>query len=202
MTMGKRQSVISIKIDFNHNSKQNERLEPNGHFHFQREKSATYDEIKMFCTDVINRELKEEVNDLVPLPIKAIDVKKSYNGSIVLVVSVVFNIFQFVASIRDFYDSVELIKSIAEKHLRKRLQEQYGEYFTVDARSMTSNDRYDFEDIMHSDKRSRRLFTALQNTGVTPKRDVFFYYLLISNIVLLGIVITMVFRAVTQTFGW
>ena len=196
MVLAKSQAVFSITIDQASNC---ERLEPHRSYYYREiEGKTTYKEIQDFCVGIINKELKTEVEELVPLPIKTIEVKKEYEGSIVLIFQVVFNIFQFVAGIRDFYDSVELIKKISEKHLHKRLKEHYGDVFSVDTRSLTSHDRYDFDDMVGKRKYNHRLALIL-NAG-SSKRDAFFYYLLISNIVLLAIVIALVFRAVMQTY--
>ena len=99
------------------------------------------------------------------------------------------------------YDVVRLIREISERHINKKLSDRFGRHFKVDTYVIVPDDRkyreyiehWRFENEMNGNRR-------LDGNGI--KRDVFFYYLLVANIVLLIIVGILVFGAVrTVYFG-
>jgi hypothetical protein len=76
--------------------------------------------------------------------------------------------------------------------------------FDVDTSiSYPQTDNYYYPDDLFMGKRGRHFFSHLVSDSASNNgRDGFFYYLLIANIVLTGIIIYMVWKAVVHTYGW
>ena len=200
-------AVFSVSIDTNHKYRNNpncqkqqrESLIPSGKYWFEEERYATYDDLKEFAIGILERELQEECMQFVGVPILDIKVKSIYEGSIELFFIVVFGTLAGVTGIKDLHDSIEFVKMLAEKKLQKRFRRKYGDYFEIDVRCQIPSDKQHWNDCKFLHERNILPFRLTLN-GEQPKRDGFFYYLLISNFVLLAIVMVMVLNAVVKVY--
>jgi len=195
-------AIFGTKIDFRDNKEFGE-LEKGGSYHIPRrsnqEKQTSYDEIKSFATNLIEDELKKHLAKTVGLQIQDIRVTADYEGSIELVFVVLFSTFQFVAGIKDFYDSLRLIRNHAAKYLNRRLEEKYGPVFNVDANiEYPTIDRYEELFMLFGHHDLPFPFHSHEHS----KRDGLFFYLLISNIILLTIIGFLIFKAVKSYYGF
>jgi hypothetical protein len=103
----KKKAVFTVKIDLNYEYRNNnqEVFEPGRTYYSRKEQKFTYEEIKSLATSTIEKELPREVEDIAGLPVYDIRVNRSYTGSIELVFTILFNGYQFIAGIKDFFDS-------------------------------------------------------------------------------------------------
>jgi hypothetical protein len=174
-------------------------LAPNGDFcvrfrkqHKQEnnEDMACYSDVRNFCERIINEEIAGELRELIDIPIKEVKVNRTYEGSLIVVFSVLFNVFQFIAGIAGFRDTMVLIRNTVRRHMKKRLNDAFctNGYFEVKVEpENNTNYGYMIEDLFHFEFRKRGGIRSIpvDESGNHAKRDAFFWYLLISNIVLL-----------------
>lgn len=144
--------------------------------------------------------MKPELQKYTDIPIEEVTVQAVYEGSIETIYTVVLSFLNLVSGLKDLYDVVHLIREISEKHINKRLSDRFGRYFKVDTYVIVPDDRrcreymehWRFENEMNGNRRSG---------GNGVERDVFFYYLLVANIVLLIIVGVLVFGAARTVYS-
>ena len=159
---------------------------------------ATYEELKKFAVTVLNHELQDECEQLLSIPIMRIKVIRAYEGSIQLFFTVLFGIVDNAIRLKDIYDGVSLLKTIAEKKLEQRFINQYGDYFRINVNRHIPRDSDYYGKGCINEMMS--ISPQLPLTGGSPVRDGFFYYLLIANVVLLSFVIALVCSAVVKVY--
>ena len=115
-----------------------------------------------------------------------------YEGSIDIIFTVVFSFPELVGGLKDLYDAVHLVTEIAERHINKKLSDEFGNHFRVDTYAIAPR----VEDYWRSEKR----YMVGQGSNREGQRDAFFYYLLVANIVLLLVVGVLVFGAVKTAY--
>ena len=194
----RKRAIFSVKINFNrkYQERYGDELTSDKTYWLKKQENVSYSDIKSFVEEIISKELVNEYKEFVDLPIHSIQINRTYEGSIEVFFSVLFNAYQFIAGYKGFFDSLKMIKTATSKHIEKRLREKYGDYFNVDTYLETPQDNY--RDMEHFFMK-RGYFPFVEN--LTEKRDGFFYYLLVSNIVLLIVIILLVARAVIQFYG-
>jgi len=175
-------------------------LVSSGEYHFKKEQYTTYDDIKEFVIDILNHELQKECEQF-GIPILGIEVKSIYEGSIELFFIVLFGTLAGITGIKDLHSSIKFLRKLAKKKLEKCLKEKHGDNFRIDVDcQIPSGDdmecRYDFN-FLH-ERNIPPICPTLHDES--PKRDGFFYYLLVSNVVLLAIVIALVSSAVIKVY--
>ena len=188
-------SVFMTKISLR--NERDDDFKPGGYCFFKNEKKVRYEEVVSFITSVINDELKSKCQKGVNLPIESIEVVTTYEGSIVVVFSAFLNILQVVSGLKDLYDSIEIIRVLANEHLNKRLKAEYGDYFYVYTETMIPNrrEREIYDDFIYRSHKAHMI-----NTKQLYRRDGFFCYLLISNIILFAFLGILVFNAVSKMY--
>jgi hypothetical protein len=203
--LGKQKAVFTVNLDFNYEyKKEYESLKPGKSYYLKNDNNKiSYDEIKNFAIDLIEKTLPREVEEICGLPVFDIRVNRTYQGSIELVLTIIFNTYQFIAGIKDFYDNLRLIRETINKFLKTRINNEFGDYFDVNSSISYPNTDYYLnpEEFLMRNK-GRYNLPVFINNGQKPNRDAFFYYLLFSNIILTAIVIFMIYKAVAQTYGW
>jgi len=168
---------------------QHDKNEPNG--------SASYGDVRDFVEHVINKEIADELRELIDIPIKEVNVNRTYEGSLIIVFSVFINAFQFISSISGFRDTVKLIENTVNRHIKKRLDDEFSTrgYFDVNVKSERDNDYGHFFE-------KHGIFPiSFSSQEPRTNRDALFWYLLISNIVLLILVGLLVGKAVLKMYG-
>ena len=199
-----KQIVFSFEIDFNYQAREMYgKLEPGQTYNFSGFKKnseyqnyISYSSIVDYVVNIVNSELKSQCKECTDIPIEQVKVIKTYRGSINVIFSVLFNILGVVSGFKDLYDCVELIKTISDAHIKNRMEDKYGDLFDIRTRTIVPNrEHFYYKDIYD-------IYDELRDkVPVTHKnRDVFFYYLLISNIVLLVIIGLLVFKAVLMVY--
>lgn len=162
---------------------------------------ATYGDVRDFCEKIINDEISNEIQEMLDLPIHEVKVIKTHEGSLIVFFSVVFDIYQFVAGISGVHATVKLIEKTVKMHMQKRLADEFytNGYFDVNVNAETETRHDDiFNELLNS--KNRRIFTVPLGESSRPKRDALFWYLLVSNIVLITIVVLLVGNAVVKTY--
>lgn len=192
-----KQAVFALEVDFKYEMKERYGLlKPGRTYFFQKansisknESEISYSSIVDYLVNVINSELKSQCQVCTEVPIKQVEVIKSYTGSINVIFSVIFNTLGLISGLKDLYDFVEIIKTMSEAHIKAQMEERYGDLFDIRIRTIVPNR----ESYCHS---------KLGDTvSVTYKsRDAFFYYLLISNIFLLVVIVLLVYKAVLAMY--
>jgi hypothetical protein len=197
-------AVFEITIEFSrdYNDKFGD-LKEGGSYYFpnnrNHEKETTYLEIKSFLIHEIEEELKPFLTKITDLQILDLRLNGSFNGSIELIFTILFNSYQFIAGLKDFYDNLRLIKNHSNRFIKQRLDSRYGPVFNVGTNiEYPSIDRHDeMFWMMHKEG-----FPFFPNDSFNQKRDGLFYYLLISNIVLITLLGLLIFKAVKTYFGF
>lgn len=197
--------------EINRNGRQQDKiydnLAPSEEFHVRFRKHrkrmdnngvAYYSDVRDFCERIINEEIADELRMLFDIPIKKIKVNRTYEGSLIIVFSVLFNLFQFISSIAGFRDTIKLIQNTVYRHMKKRLNDEFitEGYFEINVRSERDDDYYTY--LVESNNGG--LPVSFSNSRVQAKRDGFFWYLLITNIVLLIIIGIFVGKAVIKMY--
>lgn len=156
-------------------------------------------DIASFINYVIENELKAKCASHIKYPIESINVIGEYDGSIIVFFEVILKVFDLVGGIKDVYESIKLIGTLANDFIQERLNEEYGDYFIANTWTRLPH----FESTSNSENikdrsqfsASAKLFRKSANT-----RDGFFFYLLISNIVLFVLLGFMVYKAVLAMY--
>lgn len=193
-------AIFKIHIDFNSEAKEYYGpLQPGGEYRFSckqndRISRISYEEIVQFVTNVINNDIFAEYNKCDLFSVSEIKVIESYKGSIKILFSAIFNTLGVISNLKNLYDCVELIRELTNAYVTKRLESQYGDFFTVETWTVVPKEKMCDYRIPY--KYEVNSFTASDFC----KRDAFFYYLLVSNVVLLTIIILLVYKAVITVY--
>ena len=174
-------------------------MQPGGEYRFSckqndRISRISYEEIVQFVTNVINNDIFAEYNKCDLFSVSEIKVIESYKGSIKILFSAIFNTLGVISNLKNLYDCVELIRELTNAYVTKRLESQYGDFFTVETWTVVPKEKMCDYRIPY--KYEVNSFTASDFC----KRDAFFYYLLVSNVVLLTIIILLVYKAVITVY--
>ena len=155
-----------------------------GHYYYLEEGSNTrvfYNDIADEAVRIINSDLKPELQKYTSISIEEIQVYAIYEGSIEVIFSVILGFLQLIGGLKDLYDTIHLIREISERHINKKLSDKFGRHFKVDTYVIVPESR----DYWRLEKEIGMNLILDSSVG---KRDAFFYYLFISNIVLLIII--------------
>lgn len=188
-------AVFRARIDFNNREPYQKPLLA-GHYYYLEEDSKTrvfYNDIADEVVRIINSDLKPELQKYTSISIEEIQVYAIYEGSIEVIFSVILSFIQLIGGLKDLYDTIHLIREISERHINKKLSDKFGRHFEVDTYVIVPESR----DYWRSEKEID--MNRILNSR-TEKRDAFFYYLLVANIVLLIIIGVLVFSAVKAIY--
>lgn len=190
-------AVFRARIDFNYDEPQQEPLHLGRSYYFDKysESQVSYADIADEAVRIINSELKSHLQKYTDICIDEVQVQAVYEGSIEIIYTVILGFLSLVSGLKDLYDAVHLIREISEHHINKKLSDRFGRHFKVDTYVIVPESR----DFWRLEEKMRWSCSVGRNK---EKRDAFFYYLLVANIVLLVIVGVLVFGAVkTMYFG-
>lgn len=157
------------------------------------EEKVLYNDISNEAIRIINSDLKPELQKFTDILIDEVQVQAVYEGSIEIIYTVILGFFNLVSGLKDLYDAVLLIREISERYINKNLSDKFGKYFDVDTYVIVPKSI----DYLRSEENMRQ--NRMVDIGV-EKRDAFFYYLLVFNIVLLVIVGALVLGAVKAVY--
>lgn len=196
--------IYSANVDLNYDlKKQGEKIQRDKTIWLSKqEKNIESKELEKLIEQTIKYDLVKEIRKTIGLDIKT-EINSTRYGSIEVIFTVFITTFSFIASIKGFYDSVMFIKKQTERLLRSNLNEQFGDYFSVGV----SAEYPSFESREISMKeldfllRKGRPYGHFDTINEKQKRDGFFWYLLISNIILLGIIGLLIIKAVINYYG-
>lgn len=208
MNILKREIIMSAKIDYNFNARQQghtitPKTNLNSDFHISLE-----DEIK----DVISSRLPSDMAQIYGLTIKTRMITTRYS-SITVFFGVLLSGFTLIANYKGFYDSIQLIREHLKLLLAGRLHEKSGEDFDITVsieQPQLDNPREShfpidlrrFSKHMHFDPEFAEVLGLWQLTALQrhKRRDAFFWFLLIFCILLIAILGLLVFAAVKKTY--
>lgn len=191
------QAVFNLEVDFDYEAKEKYGLLRPGHTYYFRksnrmsenDSNTSYSDIVDYIVNIVNSELKTQCQECPNVSIEEVKVIKSYSGSINVIFSVIFNTLGLISGLKDLYDFVEIIKKLSEAHIKTKMEGKYGDVFDIRIRTIAPNREYYCHDKMEN------------IVAVTHKtRDAFFYYLLISNIILLAVIALLVYKAVLAMY--
>jgi len=199
--------VFSVTVDFNSSGYHLfGRLRPSASYNLSREDKVfeysenrpmmvTYETLKNNIVVIINNELEPIAKFASNNAVQSVDVLETREGSILVLFQAVFNAMQFVSGIKDFYESIELIRKLANVHIKNRLDANYGDYFDVDTTILAYPSKLPLcVDTMLCKKKGACI------NHLRKERDGFFYYLLVANVILLFLLVTLVFKAVMTVY--
>ena len=136
--------VFSVTVDFNSlGCYRFGRLKPSTLYDFSEKDEihgfsenqrirVTYETLRNDIVAIINNELEPIAKIASDNSVQSVDVLETREGSILVLFQAVLNAMQFVSGIKDFYESIELIRNLTNTHIRHRLDAKYGNYFNVD----------------------------------------------------------------------
>lgn len=187
-------AVFRARIVFDSDELHQNPLHPGGSYYLDKyfEEQVSYTDITNKSIRIINSERKPELQKYTDISINEVQVQVVYEGSIEIIYSVILSFLNLVSGLKDLYDVVRLIGEISERHINKKLTDRFGRHFKVDTYVIVpeSKDYWRFEEKQWN----RRMDCNVE------KRDAFFYYLLVANIILLVIVGVLVFGAVMTVY--
>lgn len=192
-------AIFEMHIDFNleekealANSGQDPILCAGNKYYLRNEKEVLYEDIVKETKTIINKELTKELKKYIECFNLDIQVQAVYDGSIVIFFTALLSFLDLVGGLKDLYDVSNIIREISERHVSTRLSEEFGSYFRVET-MMIAPDRHNYGYIKEELKES---------SGENQKlcRDTFFYYLLITNIILILILGLLVGKAVQTMY--
>lgn len=128
------------------------------------------------CGNVIIAVFNDDLEPIVKIAsnnaVQSVDVLEKREGSILVLFQEIFNAMQFVSGIKDFYESLELIRNLTNTHIRHHLDANYGNYFNVDTVILAHPNKLPLcADVVPCSKKES--FIGHLRKG----RDGFFYYL-------------------------
>ena len=185
-------AVFRTRIDFKNDEELSRPLRPGQTYYFENEREVSYCDILNEAERIINNDLRAELQKYTNLSVQEVQTQSVYEGSIEIIFTVVLSFLELVGGLKDLYDAVHLVTKIAERHINKKLSNKFGNHFRVDTYVIAPRE----EDYWRFEKR----YMLEQGSNGEVNRDVFFYYLLVANIVLLLIVGILVFGAVTTVY--
>ena len=182
-----RTEMVSYRmhVDFrlDESMKQRKLLPGNVYYLGPNEQRATYEDIVFLVSDVINTELVSELQKFIDDDQLEVKVQSVYEGSIEVLFTVAMNALTIASGV---HDVIELIAKLSEKFVEKQLNYSYGKCFEVTVYSMP---RSHFREPL-----------VLEHKPATFRKDIFFWYLLIMNVVLMVLLGVLVFGAVEQMY--
>ncbi len=183
-------AVFRTRIDFKHDEINQKLLRPDSTYYLKgsSNKRVSYDDIVDEVVLIINNNLKSELQKYTFIPIEEVQVLAVYEGSIEIIYSVVIGFLELIGGLKDLYDTVQLICEVGERHINKKMSDRFGRYFKVDTYVIVPDKNY-----WHIEEKTMDEY-RMNNDML--KRDAFFYYLLVANIVLLILIFMLVFNAV------
>lgn len=188
-------AVFRTRIDFKNDEPLQKPLHPGGLSYLDKhsESQVSYTDISHEAVRIINSELKPELQKYTDIFIKEVQVQAVYEGSIEIIYTVILGFLNLVSGLKDLYDAIHLLREISERHINKKLSDKFGRHFKVDTYVIVpeSRDYWRLEEKMRRNK---------SGDGSVEKRDTFFYYLLVANVILLVIVGVLVFGAVEAMY--
>lgn len=202
--------VFSVKIDLNdayyhlfhrekfyerRGSREGERfrtcLEPDGVYYFggdQRDYKYTevLSAVENIAYDFKSKCNKENAEWMAITEVKLLGIQQ---GSIEVTLSLFTTLFDIAGGIKNIYDCVEIVRKMLSSHFEEELTRKFGgRYFKADTTVLAPTRNGDgISDVFACEK-------------VRYKRDAFFYYLLISNVVLLATIGLLVYKAVSLMY--
>lgn len=186
MTKKDKKFLCSVEINLYDDMYYDFRLSNTNPIWKQKENVTTPEDIKNEVVGILQSDLPERCKAYFDTPVE-VNVKGSHDGSIVVVFDVIVKAIEFISGAKDAYDVAALIRNITVKLIEKRLDKKYGRgTFLVYGR----NHNYREKDIYHPEVREVHF---VNNNG-------FFWYLLISNIVLVICIFLLVYGAVMKTY--
>jgi len=197
--------IYSANVDLNYEIKnEGERLLRNRPVWLpSQEKKIDSQEIEKLIEQTIKYDLEKEIKKTIGLDIRT-EINSTRFGSIEVIFTVFITTFSFIASIKGFYDSVMFIKKQTERLLRSNLNEQFGDFFSVGVSAEYPS--FESRDISMKEfdflLRKGKYYGDFEAIIKKPKRDGLFWYLLISNIILLGILGILIMKAVINYYGF
>lgn len=175
------------------------RLMPETTYYFGRfEKRAEYSDVVRYLQAVVDHELAYELRKYIDDDDLEVIVKDTFVGSIELLFSVLINTLTVASGI---HDVIDLISKISERFVKQRMYDQYDELFSVDVRVLSPGNKHDH--CCHAPGGScwkREPVIVEKQPESFGKRDAFFWYLLVVNILLSVIISVLVAGAVLQVY--
>lgn len=187
-------AVFRTRINFRHDEINQKPLRPDDTYYLKGSSNerVSYDDIVNEAVLIINNNLKSELQKYIFISIEEVQVQAVYEGSIEIIYSVVIGFLELVGGLKDFYDTVQLIREVGERHINKKMSDRFGRHFKVDTYVIVPEKNY-----LHLEE---KMMDGYRMNNDMVKRDAFFYYLLVANIVLLILVFMLVFNAVKALY--
>ena len=187
-------AVYKAHIDLRNDTRELKPLRPGAIYYFENGKTVSYSDIVDEAERIINYDLKKELQKYSNLSIQDVQMQTVYEGSVEIIFTVVFSFLELVGGLLDLYDATHLARDIAERYIRKKLNDKFGDHFKVDTSDIVPREWH-----LHLLEENMYRIGREGNDEV-PQHDAFFYYLLVMNILLMIIVGILVLGAVKTVY--
>lgn len=196
----KRETILKIAIRYSDSKRENQDALAVGH----RVGDEPFERFERDARSSIETRLPAEMHELFGIPVTS-RVMRFQNGSIEIVFGVVLGAASFLSGYAGFFDSIELIKKQATSILSRLLNEQYGGGFSLSTDTLWPRMRDPYDSPFRFLRRrfgpfEEDLLPFLASGNSEPRRDAFFWFLLISNIGLVIVVGVLVWGAVRKVY--
>lgn len=178
--LSKQKAVFTVNIYFDYeHKKEYGSLKPRKSYYIENNNEKfSYDDLKKISIEAIEKNFQREIEEICGLPVIDIRVNRTYRGSIELVFIVLFNAFQFIDGIKDFYDNLRLIRETSNKFLKNRIKDECEDFFEVNTTiSYPNTDHYFNPEELLKRIKGRFIMPPFIPNGQNCRRDGLFYYL-------------------------
>jgi len=146
-------------------------------------KEVGYEDVRLFCEQIINDgDLADKIKEKTGYSIHEVKVSETREGCL----EIILLVFAVIGGVVAIHDAYEKIKKIIEDHMTDRLRKKFYTHGSFDVTVCFNEKQFASNHVDVPDTR--------------PKRDAFFWYLLVSNIILLGIIGLLVGKAVASMY--
>ena len=132
-------------------------------------------------------QMKDELNKFADNAIKEVRVDSLYDGSVIALITVIWEVAK---TVKDAYDIAKMIEEVSQLFMQSKLKEKLKDDFYVNSYVLNFDDKK-YKNQKHPTQAEKVVF---------KKRDGFFYYLLAANIVQAVIIGALVFKAVMKVY--
>lgn len=199
--------ILSATIEYEQTGKQSGMyLGEDGH-----EMNISSKHLEADCKRVIENQLPEDLENLFGIEAE-IQVRGSRYGSLIVFFSVMLSGYTLIASYKDFYDSIQLIREHCAVLLNKLLRDRYSHHSFRDVVVKTRHPALlDPHELYWPSRLWKRfgihpsempLGPLAESSPLHehPRRDGFFWFLLVLCVLLLAALGVLVYAAIVQTY--
>ena len=177
--------IFTAKIDFTPSARKKadgQKLHPERTY-YVGDKEINSSAVEKTIKNNLQEQLPNDLYEILRINAK-VEIRKINYGSIEVIFAIIASSYYGISKYKNFIDSYELIKKQAGILINKALRNEYG------------------DDVLEVNVQPEIIHRRDPISNIYSRRDAFFYYLLIMNIILFFIIGVLVFKAVVSFYHW